>query len=345
MEKQSFLRNIKMDHVILEDYAKEIKACDSNVILYGAGCWAKQQYRMLQEFSVNVNAIGIDAAYYKPGMKFFDKDIQPIEELVKRIPNPVLWVGFNLDKKSYGSLRKELAVRFGVEKIYACDCAKYENFAMQNYKYNDVVVHAEEFQWLYDRLDEGKSKETFLSYLNQRVSGDYGWAENLYDPNHYFAEDIGSVIALVFQNMLPILLIGSLMIKVPVMANLRDLPLFVVTVVQSFLINWLIAALFGMIAFTAVNIDALIQVKKHLLRLLSGSIIPIWFFPAGVAKVLSSLPFVYIYQLPLSIYIGKGDRIEQLAQMRIQSVWLLVLAGVFIFAQKQITRKVMVQGG
>jgi len=161
----------------------------------------------------------------------------------------------------------------------------------------------------------------------------------------YFAEDIGSIIALVFQNMLPILLIGSLMIKVPVMADLRDLPLFVVTVVQSFLINWLIAALFGMIAFTAVNIDALIQVKKHLLRLLSGSIIPIWFFPAGVAKVLSSLPFVYIYQLPLSIYIGKGDRIEQLAQMRIQFVWLLVLAGVFIFAQKQITRKVMVQGG
>ena len=86
----------------------------------------------------------------------------------------------------------------------------------------------------------------------------------------YFAEDIGSIIALVFQNMLPILLIGSLMIKVPVMADLRDLPLFVVTVVQSFLINWLIAALFGMIAFTAVNIDALIQVKKHLLRLLSG---------------------------------------------------------------------------
>ena len=161
----------------------------------------------------------------------------------------------------------------------------------------------------------------------------------------YFAEDIGSVIALVFQNMLPILLIGSLMIKVPVMADLRDLPLFVVTVVQSFLINWLIAALFGMIAFTAVNIDALIQVKKHLLRLLSGSIIPIWFFPAGVAKVLSSLPFVYIYQLPLSIYIGKGDRIEQLAQMRIQSVWLLVLAVIFIFAQKQVTRKVMVQGG
>ena len=190
MEKQFFLRNIKMDHVILEDYAKEIKASCSNVVLYGAGCWAKQQYRMLQELGVEVNAVGIDAAYYKPGMTFFDKDIQPIEELVKQIPNAVLWVGFNLDKKSYGSLRNELAARFDIDKIYACDCAKYENFAMQNYKYNDVVAHADDFQWLYDRLNEVKSKETFLSYLNQRISGDYSWAEELYDPNHYFAEDI-----------------------------------------------------------------------------------------------------------------------------------------------------------
>lgn len=161
----------------------------------------------------------------------------------------------------------------------------------------------------------------------------------------YFAEDIGNVIALIFQNMLPIFIIGALMVKVPVMADVRNLPLFVIAVFESFLINWLIAAIFGMLAFTAVNIDALIQVKKHLIRLLSGSIIPIWFFPAGVAKVLSALPFVYIYQLPLSIYIGKGDRAEYLGQMQIQLLWLVILAAVFFFAQRRVTGKVMVQGG
>ena len=85
--------------------------------------------------------------------------------------------------------------------------------------------------------------------------------------------------------------------------------------------------------------------EEFRIRLLSGSIIPIWFFPAGVAKVLSCLPFVYIYQLPLSIYIGRGDRVEHLWQMQIQFVWLLVLTGIFFFAQHRITRKVMVQGG
>ena len=161
----------------------------------------------------------------------------------------------------------------------------------------------------------------------------------------YFAEDIGNIIALIFQNMVPILIIGSLMIKVPRMADIRDLPLLIISVAESFLINWLIAALFGMIAFTAVNIDALIQVKKHLLRLLSGSIIPIWFFPPGIARVLESLPFVYIYQLPLSIYIGRGDRAQHLGQMGIQSIWLVILAGLFFYAQNRAARKVMVQGG
>ncbi|PHU34658.1 ABC transporter permease [Pseudobutyrivibrio ruminis] len=161
----------------------------------------------------------------------------------------------------------------------------------------------------------------------------------------YFAEDIGSIIALFFQNMVPIFIIGSLFIKVPKMADISTLPLFIISVVESFLINWLIAALFGMIAFTAINIDALIQVKKHLLRLLSGSIIPVWFFPEKVANVLEALPFVYIYQLPLSIYIGKGDRAEQLRGMGIQFVWLVILAALFLYVQKRATRKVMVQGG
>ena len=57
------------------------------------------------------------------------------------------------------------------------------------------------------------------------------------------------------------------------------------------------------------------------------------------------LPFVYIYQLPLSIYIGRGDRAQQLGQMRIQFVWLIVLLGVFFYTQKRVTGKVMVQGG
>lgn len=161
----------------------------------------------------------------------------------------------------------------------------------------------------------------------------------------YFSEDIGAVVALIVQNILPILIIGSLLIQVPVITSASSITLFVASLILSMGINWLLAVIFGMWAFTAVDMDALIQVKKHLLRLLSGSIIPIWFFPDWFRGILEVLPFVYIYQLPLDIYVGSTTKGDILHRMIIQMVWLLVLVAVFYVRQRQVLRKVMVQGG
>jgi len=190
MIRQNLSSLIKVDHIILKDYAKEIIDGNIEVVLYGAGCWAKQQYRMLQECGVQIKAVGIDSRYCQPGMRFFDFDILPIENLMDEFPDAALWVGFNLDKESYNELQNRLQGRFGKRKIFACDCAKYENFANQNYKYSDVISNEENFQWLYDKLVDEKSRETFLSYLSQRISGDYSYAENVYDSDHYFAKDL-----------------------------------------------------------------------------------------------------------------------------------------------------------
>ena len=161
----------------------------------------------------------------------------------------------------------------------------------------------------------------------------------------YLAEDIGSVIALLFQNLLPIFVIGSLMIKLPIPKDVASIPLFAISLLESVAINWLIATLFGMLSFKLYDIDALIQVKKHLIRLLSGSIIPLWFFPEGIQSVLKLFPFMYIYQLPLSIYIGRDSRSDIYMQLAIQFVWLVILIIIFAVARRKTIRHLMVQGG
>ena len=161
----------------------------------------------------------------------------------------------------------------------------------------------------------------------------------------FLAEDIGNLIALLVQNLLPILLIGSLLIKVPTIVSLSAIPMFVASLLLSMAINWLLAAIFGMWAFTAISMDALFQVKKHLIRLLSGSIIPIWFFPDWLADILNLLPFVYIYQLPLDIYIGSATNDEICRRMLIQLVWALLLVALFYLLSKKVLKRVMVQGG
>lgn len=161
----------------------------------------------------------------------------------------------------------------------------------------------------------------------------------------YFAEDLGMCTALIFQNALPILAIASLCITVPKPASCGAFLLFLLSFAMSFFINWLLAAIFSMCAFTLMDMSALVQVKRHLIRLLSGSIIPIWFFPGWLANILRFLPFIYIYQLPLELYIGKGSLSAQLPQMGIQAAWLFLLLSAFLILEKKVLRNVLIQGG
>jgi len=73
--------------------------------------------------------------------------------------------------------------------------------------------------------------------------------------------------------------------------------------------------------------------------------VPLWFFPQNLQYLFKFLPFVYIYQLPLSIYIGKLGFGDLGRQMGIQLIWLLVLYVVFKVIQKTVLSNIIVQGG
>lgn len=161
----------------------------------------------------------------------------------------------------------------------------------------------------------------------------------------FFAENLGSVTALIFQNLIPIFIIGSLIIKVPVPASLADGLLFVVSLALAFFINWYLAVIFGMWAFKIIEMSALIQVKKHLVRLLSGSMIPIWFFPDWIKGILECLPFVYIYQMPISIYVGQYTPESLKRGLLLQVLWVIVLFVIKEYLEKRVTKSVMIQGG
>jgi ABC-2 type transport system permease protein len=161
----------------------------------------------------------------------------------------------------------------------------------------------------------------------------------------YLAEDIGAITVSFCQKALPLILVSCVLIQVPVPSSVVNFILFLASVVISYLINWLITACFSMLSFFVISIGPLHQIKTSLIRILSGSIIPLWFFPDGLQTVLKFLPFVYIYQLPLSIYIGKLQLPEILMQMGLQLIWLLILYVVFKMIQRKVLSNVLIQGG
>lgn len=267
-------------------------------------------------------------------------------------------------------MREKLKVYLYVYKVQILKSMAYKFDVYGNIIMQTIIMIATAFFWksLFKNADSmgGVTVDTMLTYtvvsamVSVLLTTNVEWritesvkkgtiAIDLMRPVNifrvFFAENLGSVTALIFQNLLPIFLIGSLIIKLPVPNSIEDGLLFLVSLTLAFFINWSLAVIFGMWAFKVIEMSALIQVKKHLIRLLSGSMIPIWFFPAWLKSVLECLPFVYIYQMPISIYVGQYDATSLQKGLIIQCLWVVALYVLKAWLEKRVTKSVMIQGG
>lgn len=151
----------------------------------------------------------------------------------------------------------------------------------------------------------------------------------------YLAEDLGDMVVAFFQIAVPLLLLGTVMFGFPVPASAFHFVLFLVSFAIGYFINWMLAALLGMCAFKVISMGPMRNVKGFIMKLLSGSVIPLWFFPEGIRAFLECLPFVNIYQLPLGIYIGRYSYGEMFRLTVLQLFWCMVLRMIFHVTQKR----------
>jgi len=161
----------------------------------------------------------------------------------------------------------------------------------------------------------------------------------------YLADDIGDMLSSLATKALPLTAFAALLFGAPLPASMTALPFFIVSCMLSYCILWLLSALVGCIAFWVMEIGNMGIVKDAIVRVLSGSLVPLWFFPESVQAVSTFLPFQYTYQTPLGIYIGRTGPLEALPAMGVQAIWIAILfAGLVLFWKKTKT-KTLIQGG
>jgi len=86
-------------------------------------------------------------------------------------------------------------------------------------------------------------------------------------------------------------------------------------------------------------------IKDGIILLLSGKVIPLWLFPKKIQTMIGFLPFQYVYQTPLSIYIGQVQPDEAAVSMLIQFVWIVLFTALLCFGWSRARKRVLVQGG
>jgi len=99
------------------------------------------------------------------------------------------------------------------------------------------------------------------------------------------------------------------------------------------------------LAFWTVETRGLTAVYAFTVQLLSGALVPLWFFPGWARTVLLALPFAAATSTPLSLYVGRIPVERAPFAIATQLVWLLVLAVVLRIVWRAARNRVVVQGG
>ena len=81
------------------------------------------------------------------------------------------------------------------------------------------------------------------------------------------------------------------------------------------------------------------------MRVLSGQLIPLTFFPASIMAVFKFLPFAGLVYTPTMIYLGKFTGQELLFNLAIQVLWVFLLSGLTQLVWNRAVKRLTILGG
>lgn len=127
--------------------------------------------------------------------------------------------------------------------------------------------------------------------------------------------------------------------------NIGIILAYFISLIFGFLITFFFNFCFGLLAFYVTYIWGLNVLKNSVVRFISGSIIPLVFFPMWFQRVLTFLPFGSTNYVPVMIYLNKYTTLGTLKVILIQALWIIILYLCSVFFWRKATKKLTIMGG
>lgn len=187
-------------------------------------------------------------------------------------------------------------------------------------------------------IKQGTIAMTFLKPISYRI--------------RYIFTMLGSLFMSMLLLGIPLLLTSYLVfyfvgfIKIQsVFTLILHILLFFVAQIFAALLNDSIAYIIGLVCFYTNSAWGLNYFKNILVSFLSGSLLPLSFFPSVIRDVLTYSPFAGLAQNPILILTLKIDTVSALICIAISAGWLILLEVFASLFFKTASKKIIVQGG
>ena len=164
----------------------------------------------------------------------------------------------------------------------------------------------------------------------------------------YLFEEIGRKLVQVFMMTVPILG-GILLFQVfhaqSVPFNLINVCLFFISCLMGYLLNFYFNLCFGFSAFVLKNLWGAELMKNSIVNFMSGTLIPLTFFPDIISRILSFSPFASLIYTPVTIYLGRYTLAVALELIALQVFWVLFFYALSKLIWRVSIKHLTVQGG
>lgn len=164
-------------------------------------------------------------------------------------------------------------------------------------------------------------------------------------PLRYLFADFGSVSFYIVTALLPVYSLLFIFFDLSLPTSWTTWAFFILSAFLGFLIRYAMELAFGLLTFWLVETGGLQDIFYFSLSLLSGAVVPLWFFPSWLVTIADILPFKTIYFIPNAIFVGELSGSELLFSIGLQVFWLIVTYAILRFVWWRATKRVVVQGG
>lgn len=121
--------------------------------------------------------------------------------------------------------------------------------------------------------------------------------------------------------------------------------LFFISLLLSFLLSSAITAFLITTFFWTISGEGIQRLMPHFVTLLSGSIIPLPFFPKWLQPIINWQPFRGIIDIPSRIYTGIISLNEVIYYLSFQMGWFIIFLFLGFFLMKKALKTFVIQGG
>lgn len=198
----------------------------------------------------------------------------------------------------------------------------HDRDVVYGFDYNQILIY-----YIYGRIvsDVVTSKVSFL-IIEQIMKG--GITNLLMKPvgmiRWYLFKELGRIGP---ESFVRLIVYISLIFILGINASYDPLNIIlsVMTIIPAFIISFLVNLIIGFMAFIMTNSKSLVYSFRRIVAFLTGSILPLAFFPGFMQQILEFTPFYYMFTLPINILFGKLGNSDILIGLVIQAIWVVLI--------------------